>query len=447
MLGALGLAWTRLRHRRLATALSAGSVCLGASLAMALLLLRAQGTGLLLHQPHGFDLLVGAKGSGSELTLNTLYHIERSPGTISWQLYRDLSTSETWQPLVAGAVPIAVGDNVAGCDLVATTPQFFAAADGGGAEQTVGWDPAHPPVIASGCLFRPGSIDAVVGSAVAAQTGLTLGATFRPTHGTGDTIDPSEVHQRRFTVVGELAPTGSIIDHSIFISLEGFWSIDEHEAGLHAQALLRHPELATAPPAQESRITKDGLVVLGMPDGEKRLSVLLVRSRSPFAAQMITYRLAAGDEAAAVNPTMVLAALLHSLLAPVAQLCAALIAVLLVVACFGILISCFQAVQSQSQELAVLRALGATRGWLLSMVVCEAGLIGFIGSCCALLPAHLLVGLISHWMALRLGQGVVWWQGSLSDVLVVVTATALSAMIGLLPGWLACRVQVAQQLC
>ncbi len=446
MLRAIVLAWTRLSHRRLATALTAMSVALGTGLAAALLVLRADGVSLLARQPHGFDLIVGAKGSSVDLALNTLYHLERSPGTIPWTLYEDMTTNGAWTPMVASAVPLAAGDSVGGCDIIATTPQFFAGAIGDARDQVACWDPGSPPGLAAGRMFRPASIDAVIGSDVPARAGLGIGSTFHPVHGTGDAIDPSDVHDRAYAVVGVLAPTGTIVDRSVYITLEGFWSIDEHEEGLHAQAAIRG-ETTAAEPVQHSTVAPDGTVHVGMPVSERRLSAILVRSRGPYWAQMIAYRLSAGEAASAVNPTAVLAGLMRSLLAPVGRLCAALVALILAVAGAGILITCYQAVQAQAQELAVLRALGATRAWILAMVVAEAGLTGFIGAVAGILPGHLMVWGVSRWLNERVGEGIPWWHLGAGDAAVVAGATALAALVGLAPGWRACRVQVAEQLC
>ncbi len=445
MLSALALAWTRLWHRRLATALTALSVALGAGLAAALLVLRADGVAVLAHQPHGFDLIVGAKGSSVDLALNTLYHLERSTGTIPWKLYQDMTADAAWKPMVASAVPLAVGDNVGGCDIIATNEQFFAGAQGSD-DQVACWDPHQPPQLAQGSMFRPASIDAVIGCDVPARTGLGLGSTFHPVHGTGDAIDPSDVHDRAYTVVGVLARTGTIVDRSVYITLEGFWSIDEHEEGLHAQAAIRG-DPAASESVQRSTVDPDGTVHVGMPESERRLSAILVRSRGPYWAQMVAYRLSAGDAASAVNPTAVLIGLMRTLLAPVGRLCAALVALILAVAGAGILIACYQAVQAQAQELAVLRALGATRSWILAMVVAEAALTGFIGAAAGILPGHLMVWGVSRWMSERMGEGITWWHLGLDDAAVVMGATALAALVGLAPGWRACRVQVAEQLC
>ena len=462
------MAWRRVWQRRTATLLTATSVALSAGLALLLMLVRAQGLQLLAHGPRGFDLIVGPKGSGIDLTLTTLFHLESATGTISWAFYDDLLHDPSWRGAVAQAVPLAVGDSVAGCDLIATTPALFALAGGassggpsGAAPAPAGMDAAAASVLAAGRMMRDGTIEAVVGSEVPRRTGLAIGDRFRPTHGTGDGIDPTEVHQRTFTIVGVLAPTGSVFDRSVFVTLAGFWSIDEHERGLHDQALVRAAaagsardgvaaQVAVQDGDQEpaaSQVAADGTVQLALPVAERRLSMILVRSRGAFSAQSILYRVNSGDQALAVNPTLILAGLARSLLAPAQHLGAALVAVILAVATLGVLVSSYHAVQAQALELAALRALGASRRWLLTLISSEAGLCGVLGGVCGLVPAHLLMAMLQWWMGARLEGGTPWWQPGWPDLLVVVLCGVAAALAGLVPGYLAGRRSVAELLC
>ena len=463
MLSLLAVAWRRVWQRRTSTLLTATSVALSAGLAVLLLLVRTQGLQLLAHGPRGFDLIIGPKGSGIDLTLTTLFHLESATGTISWSFYDSLQHDPSWHGAVAQAVPLAVGDSVDGCDLIATTADLFAvvggaspagvrpapsAADGGGA-------------LAAGEMMRDGTIQAVVGAEVPRLTGLEIGASFRPTHGTGDGIDPNEVHQRSFTIVGVLAPTGTVFDRCVFVTLAGFWSIDEHERGLHDQALVRAAAAGSAsagasgsgevpdgdqdPPP--SRVAADGTVQLGLPVTERRLSMILVRSRGEFSAQSILYRVNSGDQAMAVNPTLILAGLSRTLLAPALRLGAALVALVLSMATLGVLLSSYHAVHAQALELATLRALGASRRWLLTLISSEAALCGLLGAVCGLVPAHLLMAVVEWWMRARLGGGAPWWQPGWPDLLVVLLAGAAAALAGLVPGYVAGRQMVAEQLC
>ena len=458
VLSLLIVAWRRVWQRRTATLLTATSVALGSALAVLLLLVRAQGVQLLAHGPRGFDLIIGPKGSAIDLTLTTLFHLESATGTIGWSFYEDLVRDPRWRGAVAQAVPLAVGDSVDGCDLIATTPALFSLVNGAPPSLPAAADGAV--ALAAGRMMRDGTIEAVVGAEVPRRTGLAIGDHFRPTHGTGDGIDPTEVHQRTFTIVGVLAPTGSVFDRSVFVTLEGFWSIDEHERGLHAQALLRAAAVGLAgggaptgagpdgdqdPPA--SQVAADGTVQLGLPVAERRLSMILVRSRGAFSAQSILYQINSGDQALAVNPTLVLAGVSRTLLAPAVRLGAGLVSLILAIATLGVLLSSYHAVHAQALELAALRALGASRRWLLTLISSEAALCGLLGALCGLVPAHLLMAVVAWWMGAHLGAGTPWWQPGWSDVLVVVLATAAAALAGLVPGYAAGRRSIAQQLC
>jgi len=454
MLKIIAVAWRRVRYRRMATGLTAASMAVGAALAISLLLVRNQGGALLGHHPYGFDLIIGPKGSGTDLTLNTLYHFESSTGTIPWGVYTQLSANPEWHPLVADAVPLAVGDSVAGCDLIATTSALFSAhrlpslapgVEEASPQTRVTWDVGESLQVGRGRVFRPGTIEALVGADVPRLTGLELGSRFRPTHGTGSTINPLEVHQRTFTVVGVLQPSGSVLDRSVFVTLEGFWSIDEHEQGLHAQALLG--DQAAPDALQPSSVDAHGVVVLGLPEAERRISAILLRSRSSFAAQLLLYRLNLGDQAMAVNPTVVLARLLRTVLSPATRLAGALIALLLGSATLSILISSYQSVQAQAHELAALRALGASRSWILRLVCSEAAMCGLLGSMLGVVPAHLLLAVLGAWIDPRTGWTLSWWQPSSADLVVVLGATAAAGLVGMIPGYLAGRIPVVEQLC
>lgn len=449
-LGLVPIALARLRHRPLVSALGAGAIALGVALTLALCGIRSLALTLVASSPRGFDLIVGARGSGVDLTLCTLYQCARSPGTIPWELADGLATSAAWRPLVWDAVPLAVGDSIGGCPIIGTTPAFFAHPEAAAVPRTACWDPLSPPTLARGTWFRPDSVDAVLGADVPARTGLDLGSTFQPLHGTGAETDPTQVHDRRFRVCGVLARTGTSVDRSVFITLAGFWSIDEHQEGLIDQAEERArqagspaPDAAAVGPA---RVDAAGIVHLQLPPSVRRVSAVLVRSRGPYAAQLLTYRLAAGNEAAAVAPAAVLTGLLTQLLAPVLGLAEVLVALLVGVAAVLVAITTWQAVLAQAGEIALLRALGATRTWILGLVLGECALLGATGAVVGLLPAHLLVGAAATWLAGTTGAHLAWWEPGWVDAGVAAGALALAVLAGLAPAWRACRVGVAEHL-
>src|SRR3954470_3209214 len=80
----------QMRQRALGTWLTLLSVLLGVALAVAVLLVRRGGESLFGQTDYGYDLIVG-KGSPLQLVLNTVYHIDRSPGNISYAIYENMA--------------------------------------------------------------------------------------------------------------------------------------------------------------------------------------------------------------------------------------------------------------------------------------------------------------------------------------------------------------------
>src|SRR5271170_289834 len=118
-----------MRQRLLSTFLTCLSITLGAALAVSILTLRAEGQAALAQTDYGFNLLVGPKASPLQLVLNTIYHMDVSPGNIPYSLYQDIATGRPktadgnpnpFRGLVQWAVPYAVGDSYKGRRIVAT---------------------------------------------------------------------------------------------------------------------------------------------------------------------------------------------------------------------------------------------------------------------------------------------------------------------------------------
>ena len=74
----------------------------------------------------GYDILIGPpKGSPTQLTLNTVYHIDKSQGNIPYNMYIKIAHKQPYARLVRNAVPICVGDSYKGLRIVGTTPKML----------------------------------------------------------------------------------------------------------------------------------------------------------------------------------------------------------------------------------------------------------------------------------------------------------------------------------
>src|SRR5690349_7148093 len=122
----------QMRQRALSTWLTLLSVLLGVGLAVAILILRREGAALFGQTDYGFDVLVGSsKASPLTLVLNTLYHIDKNPGTIPYTMYRQMMQSPQYRAQVRVAIPFLVGDSYRGLPIMGVTPRMFGVDDEG----------------------------------------------------------------------------------------------------------------------------------------------------------------------------------------------------------------------------------------------------------------------------------------------------------------------------
>src|SRR5437764_10082974 len=127
----LQLVFKQMRQRALSHWLTTLAVLLGVALAVSLMITMRGSEAIFGQSDYGYDVIVGAKGSPLQLTLNTVYHLDRSPGNISYALYEKMLRDPEYRAYVRIAVPTAVGDSYKNRRIVGTTPKMFGMADDG----------------------------------------------------------------------------------------------------------------------------------------------------------------------------------------------------------------------------------------------------------------------------------------------------------------------------
>ncbi len=78
-----------MRRHVLSTVVTALSAALASGLVMAVFSISTQTTRAFSGGKVGFDAVLGARGSALLLVLNTVYHLETSPGNIPWSMYQE----------------------------------------------------------------------------------------------------------------------------------------------------------------------------------------------------------------------------------------------------------------------------------------------------------------------------------------------------------------------
>ena len=111
-----------------------------------------------------YDLVVGGKGSPLQLVLSSVYHLDSPTGNLPYSDFERLRRDSR----VLWVAPVGLGDNFSGYRIVGTEPQFFDLPDRNGKAFFT---------FAKGKVFED-RFGVVLGSQVAASTGLGLGDTF-----------------------------------------------------------------------------------------------------------------------------------------------------------------------------------------------------------------------------------------------------------------------------
>src|SRR5205814_5699896 len=127
-----------------------------------------------------------------------------------------------------------------------------------------------------------------------------------------------------------------------------------------------------------------GNIVPDLPPDEWEVSAILVQSRgypsSGFQSQQLMYNFKViDDRATAVNPASVMREFFNTFLAGSTTVLLLISAFVTVVAAASIMTTIYNSVAARLREIAILRALGATRTRILALICTEAVIIGLIG--------------------------------------------------------------------
>lgn len=414
----LRIVFKNLRQRTLSSALTSLSIGLGVAVVVAILTLQAQSRAAFSQSAVGYDLVVGPRGSSLQLVLVTVFHLDQLQSTIDYKLYKELSRDRR----VRAAAPLAVGDTYKGHRLVATLPALlteFEVQAGMKYELAAGRmfesseelvdhlmqesDHAHSH---SGMKF-----EAVVGSIAANKTGLGVGSTFVATHG----LDEGKTHEEQWTVTGVLKPTGTPADRAIFINLESFAAIGDHM------------KAATAEKGRRGRISA---VVLGMKRG---------------GARDLMYDFQNRTDAMAVAPGSEIYTLFE-LIGNIDKLLLAVSALVILVAGVSILVSIYNSMSERKRPIAILRALGARRATILSIILMEATSLCLIGGLAGLVAGHGLAEVAGRALRSQAGVSISGWAFHPLEAAVIGGLLLLGILVGLLPALKAYRSDIATGL-
>jgi putative ABC transport system permease protein len=525
------IAWRSIQHRGFGSLLTVLSMALGVMMVVAVLSIHGVvSQSFKNNNSFGYNVLVGARGGGLQLTLNTVYYLSAPVENVPYEYYLAFCDAETRQeelknsiayqafsleansaemlapfaPGAAGlgaalsqqlighcienqqrssmsleksglykrythmAVPLCMGDYYvdpetgAGYRCVGTKPSFFS-------ELVLDIESEEKFEFAEGRCFENldrehGFFECVLGSVVAERTGLTIGSRINLTHGDPASASAHVHEETDFHVTGILEHTGTPHDRVVFVNMEGFFLIEGHDKPVEDERLLKTSEddskanngdeldpLNVDPFADEEQAdptTENGSastetesegpaandskmlnypeldVKTPLPIEQREVTSILVRTslNDPYGmlgmylpAQInegdlestlkwSAYRPVRAQKAAqAVNPIQQVTALFQLFVDPIRWLLLALTSLICVVSAISILVGIYNSMSQRQHEIAVMRALGAGRTKVMTVILCEAVMLALAGGLIGWIGGHVLNATLSPVVEARTG--------------------------------------------
>jgi putative ABC transport system permease protein len=391
-----------LRARSLNTLLNVLLLALGVATIVLLLLTTHQLDQRMRRDAQGIDLVIGAKGSPMQIILSSIYHLDVPTGNIPYKQALEISRHR----MVKKAIPLALGDSYKGFRINGTTHDYLAHY---GAQFATGraWE-------------KP--LEAVVGAEVAQRTGLKVGDTFKGAHGMGD--KPGDEHDALpYTIVGVLAPSGTVVDRLVLTGVESVWAMhaDHHD-------IKDVANIATL-----------------MKEDEKEYTALLIQYASPIAAAMLPRYVNNNSSMQSASPAYETARL-FSIIGVGVDVLRGFALVLMFSAGLSVFIALYNALNERRYDLAVMRTLGARPAKLMALLLFEGLLLALIGGLLGVVVGHALTEVLGY--ALKAAQqvsvtGFVWIH---SEWWVLAMAAGVGVVAALIPAWRAYRTDIAGTL-
>lgn len=346
----LKLALHSLWNRRVTAMLTVLTIAVSVCLLLGVEKVRNEARASFANTIAGTDLIVGARSGSVQLLLYSVFRIGNASNNVSWDSYQHFANHRS----VAWTIPLSLGDSHRGYRVLGTDHNYFAHYQFGNGRALS---------FEQGQAFDD-MFEAVLGAEVAAALNYTLGDEIVITHGLGN-VGITQHKDKPFVVSGVLQRTGTPVDHTIHVSLQGIEAI--------------HIGWQNGTPMRNLNISADQVRQLELQP--KSITAFMVGLNSKLATFRVQrdvndYR---AEPLLAVLPGVALQELWS--LMSVAEQALLVIAVFVVISgLIGMLTMILASLNERRREMAILRSVGARPGHIFSLLISEAGLLASLGA-------------------------------------------------------------------
>ena len=344
------LALLSLRNRRLTALLTIASIAISVVLLLGVEKIRVSAKESFANTISNTDLIVGARGGGVQLLLYSVFRIGSANNNFSWASYREIAA----RPEIAWIVPLSLGDAHKGFRVLGTNNDYF---------RNYKFRGDRGLEFSAGGPFAD-LFDAVVGADVAKTLGYRLGQEIVISHGIGE-VSFEDHADKPFRIAGILKKTGTPVDRTVHVSLEGIEAM--------------HADWQTgAAPTPDRAVPADVVRQLDLTPTAITAALVGLKSKiGVFALQRWVNEYPKEPLTAAIPGIA-----LQELWSAVGTEEEALIIVSVMVvatALLGMVTAILSTLNERRREMAILRSVGARPLHIMGLLVAEAGTLAILG--------------------------------------------------------------------
>lgn len=352
----------------------------------------------------GTSLIVGPRTGAVQLLLYSVFRIGSPTTRMSWESYERIASRSQ----VVWTIPLSLGESHHGYRVLGTTGDYF---------KHYKYANRRSLVFDTGQPFDD-VYDAVMGADVAKVLGYEIGNEIEITHGLGH-AGISTHKDRPFRIVGILAKTGTPVDRTVHVSLEGLEAVHvDWVGGAHL-----HGDHPTTEKVRAMHLKPESV------------SAMFIGLKSPQDAVMFQYNInnLKSEPLLAVMPAVALQELWDAM--SVAETAFLAVSVLVVIASLlGMITVILAGLNERRREMAILRSVGARPIHIFGLLVMEAGLYSAGGAVVGLGAVYLLQALSISFIEAQFGLYLPILPPTSSDIFLLSGITIVGFFVGCIPG-------------
>ncbi|MBD9415772.1 ABC transporter permease [Pseudomonas sp. PDM16] len=413
----LRIALASLANRRFTALLTVFAIALSVCLLLAVERVRTEARASFASTISGTDLIVGARSGSVNLLLYSVFRIGNATNNIRWDSFETLAK----HPQVKWAIPLSLGDSHRGYRVLGTDPGYF---------EHYRYGRAQPLQLAQGKPFAD-LFEVVLGAEVAEALKYKLGDQIVLAHGVA-TVSLTQHDDKPFTVVGILTRTGTPVDRTLHISLEGMEALHvDWQNGMPARGNAKvSAEQARDMHLQPKAITA---VLLGL---KSKVATFAVQR------QVNEFR---GEPLLAILPGVALQEL-WSLMGTAEKALFVVSLFVVLTGLIGMLTAILTSLNERRREMAILRSVGARPWHIAGLLVLEALVLAAAGAALGLALLYGGIAVSQGWVQAQYGLHLPLALPSAYEWSLLGAILGAALLMGAVPAWRAYRQSLADGL-